>query len=271
MHPILFRVGTYVGYTYTVALALGMLASVWIAYQIGRARLADPSLILDGGFWALLGGLGGARIGYVAANWAYFAARLEEAVDLRGGGLSWHGAWFGAVLAAGLWYGLRRRLRPPLPDWRALLDIVAPGLALGSAFGWAGCLLAGACYGAEAEGVRVPLRWLAGYLPDIYGVEGVRFLTQPLMIGWSLLLSGILWLRPGALRALPAGGIFAVYLLLYALVDGLIWLLRGDGTWYYGLWPAQWIGLLQIGIALVLLAHAMRGTARRDAGIAVDP
>lgn len=266
MYPILFRVGTYVGYTYTLALALGMLTGVWVAFQGARARIADPTVVLDGGFWGLLSGLVGARIGYVVANWAYFATRLGEAVDLRGGGLSWHGAWLGAAVGAGLWYALRRRFRPTLPHWRTLLDVVAPGLALGSAFGWAGCLLTGACYGAEAEGVQVPLRWLTGYLPDIYGVERVRFLTQPLMIGYSLFLWGVVVLRPGALRALPVGGTFAVYLLLYALADGLVWFLRGDGTWHYGLWLAQWIDLLQVAVALGLVVHAMRSRLRRDVG-----
>lgn len=267
MYPILFRVGTYVGYTYTLALALGLFAGLWIAYRGARARLTDAVVILDGGFWGLVGGLAGARIAYVAANWAYFATRLGEAVDLRAGGLSWHGAWLGAAIAAALWYAVRRRGQPPPPDWRMLLDIAAPGLALGSAFGWVGCLLGGACYGAEAEGVRAPLQWLTGYLPDIYGVDEVRFLTQPLMIGWSLLLWGILWLRPGAVRALPVGGAFAAYLLLYAIADGLVWFLRGDGTWRYGLWPAQWMCLLQTGVALGLVVHAVRRRRRHDASV----
>lgn len=258
MHPVLFRVGRYVGYSYTLALALGLLGGLWSAYREGRARLDDPTVILDGGFWGLLGGLVGARAGYVVANWAYFQTRLAQAIDVRSGGLSWHGAWLGAAVAAGLWYVLRRRFTPRVPGWRALLDVAAPGLALGSALGWTGCLLAGACYGAEAEGLRIPLRWLTGYLPDIYGVEQVRYLTQPLMIGWSLLLWAILQLRRGPLRAVPVGGAFATYLLLYALADGLVWFLRGDGTWHHGLWPAQWLDLLQVSLALGLVAHIMR-------------
>jgi hypothetical protein len=118
--------------------------------------------------------------------------------------------------------------------------------------------------------VRIPLRWLTGYLPDIYGVERVRFLTQPLMIGWSLFLWAILWLRPGAIRALPGGGTFAVYLLLYALADGLVWFLRGDGTWHFGLWPAQWVGLLQVGVALGLLTRIRRSNTERDTSMMVS-
>jgi phosphatidylglycerol:prolipoprotein diacylglycerol transferase len=268
MHPILFRIGTYVVYSYTVALALGMAIGTWLAYRAARAWLADPVVLLDGAFWALSGGLIGARTGYVLANWAYFAAHLGETIDLRGGGLSWYGAWLGGAIAGVAWYALRGRFHPPLPDWRVLLDLAAPALALASAAGWLGCLLAGACYGAEAEGYGAPLRWITGYAADIYGVEQVRFLTQPLMIGWCLLLWGVLQLRSSALRRLPAGTIFALYLLLYALADGTAWFLRGDGTWRIYLWPAQWASILQICVALALIVHARAKRTERQPGMA---
>jgi phosphatidylglycerol:prolipoprotein diacylglycerol transferase len=264
MHPILFRIGTYVAYSYTVALGLGMAAGTWLAYRAARARLADPVALLDGAFWVLVGGLIGARAGYVLANWAYFAAHMGEAIDVRGGGLSWYGAWLGGAIAGTIWYLLRNHFRPPLPDWRVLLDLVAPGLALASAAGWLGCLLTGAGYGAEAEGYRAPLGWVTGYTADIYGVEQMRFLTQPIMIGWCLLLWGVLQLRPGALRRLPVGATFALYLLLYAIADGMVWFLRGDGTWRFVLWPAQWASILQIGAALALIVHAWAKGAQRQ-------
>jgi phosphatidylglycerol:prolipoprotein diacylglycerol transferase len=264
MRPILFRIGTYVAYSYTFVLALGMLAGTWLVYRAARAQLADPVVLLDGAFWALVGGLIGARAGYVFANWAYFAAHLSEAIDVRGGGLSWHGAWLGGAITGAAWYVLRNRFHPPLPDWRVLLDLTAPGLALASAAGWLGCLLTGAGYGAEAEGYVAPLGWLTGYAADIYGVEQVRFLTQPLMIGWCLLLWGVLQLRPGAWRRLPAGVTFALYLLLYALADGMVWFLRGDGTWRFVLWPAQWASILQACAALALIVHAWNRETRRQ-------
>lgn len=268
MHPILFRIGTYVVYSYTVALALGIVVGTWLAYRAARARLADPVVLLDGAFWALGGGLIGARAGYVLANWAYFAGHLGEAIDPRGGGLSWYGAWLGGAIAGAGWYVLRSRFHPPLPDWRVLLDLVAPGLALAGAAGWLGCLLTGACYGAEAEGYGAPLHWLTGYTPDIYGVEQARFLTQPIMIAWCLLLWSILQLRPGALRHLTAGTAFGVYLLLYAIADGMIWFLRGDGTWRLLLWPAQWASIVQAGVALLLIVHARAKTRQQQPAVA---
>jgi len=84
-------------------------------------------------------------------------------------------------------------------------------------------------------------------------------------------LWGVLQLRPGALRRLPSGVTFAFYLLLYALADGAIWFLRGDGTWRFYLWPAQWASILQIGAALVLIVHAWAENRQRRPTTAHSP
>ncbi len=75
-----------------VALVLG-LAFLWgIDAVLRRHRLTGPSL----GWWAMLAGLAGARIGYVAIHWQSFA--LEPWDALR----AWLGGWYwpGGVLAA---------------------------------------------------------------------------------------------------------------------------------------------------------------------------
>jgi prolipoprotein diacylglyceryltransferase len=139
-----------------------------------------------------------------------------------------------------------------VPDWRDLLDVLAPGLALGCAFGWLGALLTGSAYGSEASGLVPPLSWLAAEMPDIYGVDARRFMTQPLMIGACLLLLGVLW----ALRnRLPRGGAFALYLLVCTSADFLIAFLRGDGTWRWGLWLWQWVALVEVCAAIALAVY----------------
>ena len=130
--------------------------------------------------------------------------------------------------------------------------MAAPGLAVGGAFGWLGALLTGSAYGLEARGYGPPLSWLAADLPDLYGVEAVRFLTQPLMIVWSLALWGLLW---GLRRRLPRGGAFALYVLLYALGDFAITFLRGDGTWRRGLWLWQWVAVVEMCAAAGLVVY----------------
>lgn len=250
MVPILFRVGSYTVYSYTVLLVLGLAAGTWQAYGAARKCLDRPGVLLDGGFWALIGGVLGARMGYVLANWAYFHSNTDRALDIRGGGLSWHGALLGAGIAFVLWYVLRRR-DGEMPDWRAIVDAAAPGIALGAALGWTGCLLTGACYGAEAIGYVPPLSWLTARLPDIYGVDAIRFLTQPIMIVCCMVLWGTLEWQSSHPARIP-GLRFAGLLLFYALANLGVGFLRGDGTWRCGLWLSQWADVAQAATALAL-------------------
>jgi phosphatidylglycerol:prolipoprotein diacylglycerol transferase len=216
---------------------------------------------LDAGFWALLGGLLGARLAYVVANWAYYVDHVDAAIDLTEGGLAWHGALLGGVAALALWVVVRRRSDRSVPGLWAWLDRAAPGLALGGAFGWLGALLTGSAYGAEARGYAPPLSWLAARLPDLYGVEAVRFVTQPAMMGACLLLAGLLWALCERLEARP-GALFALYLGLYALADFWAWFLRGDGTWRWGLWLWQWAALAVMVAAIGLALITWRGSKR---------
>jgi phosphatidylglycerol:prolipoprotein diacylglycerol transferase len=254
MHPILFRLGSYTVYSYTVAVTLGIIVGTWLAHRAARTRtLLAPEAVLDAGFWVLVGGILGGRAGYVLANWAYFAAHLDRALAFTGGGLSWHGALAGAAAAFAFWFALRKRFGPRVPDWRDLADSIAPGAALGCALGWLGCLLAGAAYGAEAVGVAPPLSLLAADMRDIYGVDQVRFFTQPLMIGWCIFLWGLLQAR----RETSRGTGIALFLVLYALADFAVAFLRGDGTWRSGLWLSQWASLAEICVAIGLGAYVL--------------
>ena len=267
MFPILFRIGSYTLFSYTLALAVGMLAGTWMAVHLARKSSTAPSIVLDAGFWALLGGLFGGRAGSVAANWAYYVDHLGQGMALWKGGLSWHGALVGGCAALAIWVLLRRRVRPPVPDGRDLFDGIAPGVALGGAFGWLGCLLTGSAYGAEAAGYAPPLSWLTAGLPDIYGVDGVRFVTQPLMILWCVCLWIVLW---RVHRRLPRGLSFTLYLLSYGLADLGIGFLRGDGTWRYGLWVSQWAAIVEMGVALALGAYLMTRPDRNARGQGVQ-
>lgn len=253
MHPTLFRIGTYTVYTYTVMLVLGMLVGTWVSYRLFRHRFSNPQIVLDAGFWGLLGGVLGGRLGYAANNWAYFVDHPGRMLAFWDGGLSWHGALIGGVVTVLVWWGVSRRRTPSLPGWRDLLDVLTPGLALGGAFGWLGCLLTGSAYGAEASGSVPPVSWFAADLPDIYGVWEVRFITQPLMIAWSVLLFILLFTLHRRFANSPT---FALYLVLYALADLGVMFLRGDGAWRLGLWLGQWVALAETGVAVGLLVSS---------------
>jgi len=240
---------------------MGIAAGTYLAYRLAQKRLPLPQVVLDAVFWGVLGGLLGGRVGYVIANGAYFAEHWAKAFALWKGGLTWHGALIGGSISIAYWYILRRKNTYSTPDWRILLDTMAPGLALGGAFGWLGCLLTGCAYGAQASGYAPPLSWIAADLPDLYGVDEIRFATQPLMIACCLLICLLLlWLQD----KWPAGLGFALYLLLCALADFGIAFLRGDGTWRFGLWLSQWMAIAEMLVAVALGAYVLSSARARD-------
>ncbi len=263
MYPILFRVSGHPIYSYTVLLDLGLLLGLFVAWWQARrlGRVDDPGTVVDAAFWSILGGVIGGRAGYVLSQREYFVYYPREVWQLWRGGLSWHGAFLGGVLVLLIWHTLRAWLTPRPPDGSprrlpppllALTDALAPGMALGSAFAWLGCFLAGIAHGVVSYG---PLTY---DLPDLYGVYARRFLTQPLGAVWNLIVLGLL-LASG--RRSRQGSLTFAGLFLAFGGDLLLGFTRGDETLYWGAWRAgQMIdaALVVVGLVGLILVWQQR-------------
>lgn len=214
MYPILTRYGPFFLYSFTVVMSLGVLAGVGETVWQAKKRAVHPGW-LDGVLAALVLGLMGGRIGFVWLEWTYFGERPYEIIQIQLGGLTYHGALLGGLLGWWSW-GLWRK-RPLLAD----ADLLAPALALVSAFGWLACWLDGCGYGREAA----PGSLLAASLPDNLGIIAWRYQTQLLGLGLSFII--FLWIRVRQ-RNWPVGR--ALWFTLFALSVSripLYWL-RGD-------------------------------------------
>ncbi len=144
---------------YGLMMMIGFLTAIWWGVRRARKSQADPDVILNCGFIALLGGVVGARIMYVMAHWEHFAWRgntldfLWRLVNVSQGGLEFYG---GFLFAAG---GIVLYLWRAGHSLRWYLDIMAPSGALGLAFGRIGCFLNGCCWGGVCDlpwAVRFP-------------------------------------------------------------------------------------------------------------------
>ncbi len=154
MHPVLFYIPIIhlPIYSYGVMLVLGFLVSLELAKAMARRVGIDPELFVNAGMIALIAGVVGARLSHVLENFHQYtdASRsawenFVDAVNIRSGGLTFYG---GLILAfpACIWYGIKQRVPIKLG-----MDIVAPCVMVGLAFGRIGCLLNGCCYGAECD------------------------------------------------------------------------------------------------------------------------
>ena len=105
-----------------IAIILGYLYLIRVHDRIGLSE----DVISDAAFWAVIGGIVGARLVFVSSNDAgWFLHDPAQVLRIWQGGLSWHGAVGGGVLGA--WLVLRRR------DvvFAKFLDAIIPGLAIG--------------------------------------------------------------------------------------------------------------------------------------------
>jgi phosphatidylglycerol:prolipoprotein diacylglycerol transferase len=245
MYPII-RLGPFTLSTYTLLLDLGIVAGLaWLAWSARWTRGAvEASRWLNAGLAAVAAGLIGARIGYVLVNWAYFHDHLDEAWQIWLGGLSWHVGLFAGVLMLVVWTRWRGL---PLGD---LADAAAPGLLLGLAAGWTGCLMAGCNYGREVFEPTSPWRRLAAELPDIYGVVAPRLVTQVLAAGWALAVLVLLLLLRRA--ALTSGGRFLLAVGLFSLGLFAVGFTRGDAAPPVGAWRLDQVVDLGIAVAALL-------------------
>ncbi|HEY3241767.1 MAG TPA: prolipoprotein diacylglyceryl transferase [Phycisphaerae bacterium] len=132
--------------SYGFMLMIGFLSGVWFAMRRAERVKADPDMVLNCGFVALIAGVLGARIFYVVHYWkSQFAPQpspLLAAINITAGGMeAYGGLLLGAVCV--LAYLLIKR-----KSWRLYLDIAAPAGMWGLGITRIGCFLNGCCWGA---------------------------------------------------------------------------------------------------------------------------
>ena len=139
---------------YGLMLVLGFYAGLQLMRVLARRSGLDPDIFVNVAVIALVFGIAGARLSHVLENIEQYTTvtptrsawdNFLDAVNIRSGGLTFFGGLLLATPAC-IAYGVWRKV--PL---RPGMDIVAPALMLGLAFGRVGCFLNGCCYGAQCD------------------------------------------------------------------------------------------------------------------------
>jgi prolipoprotein diacylglyceryl transferase len=231
---------------YGLMIALGVVAAVAFAQRRWAARGGDPGDIAALAVWAVPAGLVGARIYHVVTDPQLFRGRWLHVFAVWEGGLGIPGG-----IAAGVIVGavVARRRGLPIP---ALLDTVAPALALAQAIGRWGNWFNQELFGGPTTlpwGLRVdPPQRPEGY--EQFATFHPTFLYESL---WNLTLVGVLLLVERRLRLRP-GRLFVVYVGGYAA--GRLWVegLRIDPANRIG-GPRvnEWVSLLVLAACVAVL------------------
>jgi phosphatidylglycerol:prolipoprotein diacylglycerol transferase len=204
MKPVLFQLGPFPVSSFGVFLLLAFVVGIVLLRTRTRRLGWDAGEVLDLSLYTIIGGVIGARIGYVLINLGDFAGDPARMFTIwRDAGLTYYGALVGGAVVAAL-YG---RIR----GWRlgVIADAAAPSLALGYAIAMIGTLLYGLNYGRPTS-----LPWAI----VLFGQP--RHPTQIYLMIGSLLIFAILMWSSAAPSA--SGRLFWEYLTLYGVLRAVV-------------------------------------------------
>jgi phosphatidylglycerol:prolipoprotein diacylglycerol transferase len=236
-----FRIGQTIIRSYALMLDVAIIVGLLLLGVFGA--LDDdkrPAAWVDAGLGALVGGIVGGRLGHVAIHWQYFAEHPEGIVKVWQGGLDWHGAVLGGLLALLLVCRVRG------VGFRQISDALAFILPMGAALANTGCLMVSCGHGREVASLADYHPPIALELPDLYGVVAPRLASQLYGVVLSLLLIGVAGLL--AWRITQVGVRFWLVLALLALGTFGIGFTRGDSV--------PMVGALRLDQVLDLLISA---------------
>ena len=133
--------------SYGVMMMIAFLSGIWLACRRAYKSQANPDIVLNMGFIALICGVIGARAMFVLHYWGTNFANQEHPIwavfDIRAGGLEFYG---GPLLVIPALMIYLRYIAKASVRW--YLDITMPSLAWGLAITRIGCFLNGCCWGA---------------------------------------------------------------------------------------------------------------------------
>jgi len=227
MYPVLLDLGVVKLYSFGLMLAVAFFVASWMVSRELERRRIEPSHMEGYPLVAMVGGVIGARLYYLAEHWQKFLNDPLGAM-FGGSGLTWYGGAAGGAIAV-LFLAYRRK-----QSLWSVCDAFAPGLAAAYAIGRIGCQLAGdGDYGPPSD-----LPWAMAY-PNAIVPTTVPVHPTPVyeMLAMGL-AAWILWrlrTRPWAV----GGRLFGLYLVLSGVERFLVEFVRTNAPVAMGLTTAQ--------------------------------
>ena len=143
MHPVFFRFGSIVGYSYGLMIGIGALLAIFVSEWRAKRRGLNGELVFNAAVFGLLAGLLGAKLTFIVSNIKYLST--DPGYVLGTDGFTVYGGVVLGIIVGGL---IVRHAKVDVPVY---LDLVIPQIALAQGFGRIGCFLAGCCYGRPTD------------------------------------------------------------------------------------------------------------------------
>jgi phosphatidylglycerol:prolipoprotein diacylglycerol transferase len=260
VYPLNLHLGPLNITGYGVMMMVGFLMGGWLIDRELRQRGWHFDYAADITVAAVVGGVLGAKLWYVAAT-------QDMGALLSRGGLVWYGGFLGGAVAV-LANGWRHKV-----PMRWTLEVSAPALAAGHALGRIGCFLVGDDYGrpttlpwgmqfpqglppttagSMARDFGIPIQ--AGVSPEtVLAVHPTQLYEAVVLIGVFMLLWQLRGHRKGT------GWLFGIYLMLAGAERFLVEFVRAKTDYVAGgLTMAQFTALGLIAVGLLATARWRR-------------
>jgi len=231
---------------YGILIAVGMLLAILTIYIRAPRHDINPERTIDLILVAVPLGIIGARLYYVFSNWEFYQGDFMKIIDVRAGGLAFHGGIIVGVLVAVLLCKIW--LIRPLN----LLDLTLPAVALAQSIGrW------GNYFNQEAYGIPTDLPWAIN-------VDGVMvhptFLYESI---WCMLLFLLLSFIDG--RRLFEGQVFLLYGILYSFERFFVESLRIDSLMIGPFRTAQVVSLVVfVTFIIAYIIRSRKASAKKN-------
>lgn len=224
INPVLVHLGPLQIRWYGVMYVLGFIFTYWYVHRRIKAGNApiNKDQLESSMIWMVIGMLIGARLGEIFIyRSGYYLANPIKMIAIWEGGLSFHGALIGMVIAVLIWCKRYDK------KFLEIADTFIIPIVLANAFGRIGNFINGELFGKLTTlpwGVKFPF------------AEGFRHPSQLYEAAYNVLIFGVLHVNRD--KKWKAGTIFAWFLVLYGALRFLTGFIRIQD--YY-------VGLLGIG------------------------
>lgn len=256
MLPILFRIHGIPFHSYGLMVVAGFAVAMWWSVRECERHDLPREMMLDYATYCLVTGIVFARILFVTLNWQDYAGDPVSVFRIQEGGLSFHGALFGGIVAMMLFSKIRKR------SFWLLADVVSPCVILGYPLARLGCLLNGCCYGTPT-GLPWGLRF-----PDVLHPGHWTPPSHPAQVYSSLLVFALFFVYIRLNRFVHVNGQRFCFMLVVFAVDRFVMEIFRRGatakiTPVLALTQAQWLSIIMVIVAMLIYR---RLDSRRPAG-----
>lgn len=235
------NIGPLTIYVWGLFAGIATVAALFVALKEAARKNINSDQITNIAILIIAGSVIGARSFFVAEMWSYYGMHPMEIFYLGDGGLMFYGGAIGAFVFVFFYIRYAK-----INNFLAILDTIAPSLAIGELFGRIGCALTN-----EHVGAITALPW-GQFFPDY---STVRHPVSIYMALNGLLIFVILWSIRKKIKT--TGMLFLSFLFLYAITRFFLDFTRcGDlavcDPHYNGFTPSQYISLALIVIVPVI-------------------